>query len=110
METFASSIAPPAAMPPPRAARPARCWPIWRWCPSFAGRERLAGLLWSDRGEEQARASLRQTLAELRGLPVGEALAIARRDVSLIDGALDSDIAHVISAARSGDLARLSIR
>lgn len=29
-------------------------------------RERLAGLLWSDRGEEQARASLRQTLKQLR--------------------------------------------
>jgi TolB-like protein len=29
-------------------------------------RERLMALLWSDRGEEQARASLRQALAELR--------------------------------------------
>ena len=29
-------------------------------------RERLAGLLWSDRGEEQARASLRQALRQLR--------------------------------------------
>lgn len=29
-------------------------------------RERLAGLLWSDRGDEQARGSLRQSLAELR--------------------------------------------
>ena len=31
-----------------------------------AGREALATLLWSDRGEEQARASLRQCLMELR--------------------------------------------
>ncbi|HUG99663.1 MAG TPA: BTAD domain-containing putative transcriptional regulator [Gammaproteobacteria bacterium] len=30
------------------------------------GREQLAGLLWSDRGEAQARASLRQALAALR--------------------------------------------
>ncbi|HKI64598.1 MAG TPA: hypothetical protein VKA16_08235, partial [Burkholderiales bacterium] len=29
-------------------------------------RESLMGLLWSDRGEEQARGSLRQALAELR--------------------------------------------
>src|SRR4030095_1087527 len=29
-------------------------------------REKLMALLWSDRGEEQARASLRQALAELR--------------------------------------------
>src|SRR5262249_39127983 len=29
-------------------------------------RERLGALLWSNRGEEQARASLRQALAELR--------------------------------------------
>src|SRR5688572_7370817 len=32
------------------------------------GREKLAALLWSDRDEEQARASLRQALAELRRL------------------------------------------
>ena len=31
-----------------------------------ATRERLTGLLWSDRGEEQARSSLRQALAALR--------------------------------------------
>ena len=34
--------------------------------PGGATRERLSGLLWSDRGEEQARASLRQCLLELR--------------------------------------------
>jgi DNA-binding SARP family transcriptional activator len=35
---------------------PGKSWP----------REKLMALLWSDRGEEQARASLRQALAELR--------------------------------------------
>jgi TolB-like protein/predicted Zn-dependent protease len=35
---------------------PGKAWP----------REKLMALLWSDRGEEQARASLRQALAELR--------------------------------------------
>ncbi|TVV75391.1 trifolitoxin synthesis, TfuA [Sphingomonas solaris] len=72
-----------------------------------AGRERLTGLLWSDRGEEQARASLRQTLAELRGGAIGLALAITRRDVSLVASVVDNDIARVVSAAQGGDLARL---
>src|SRR5215468_12775675 len=38
------------------ALSPGSAWP----------REKLMALLWSDRGEEQARASLRQALAELR--------------------------------------------
>lgn len=38
------------------ALPPGKSWP----------REKLMALLWSDRGEEQARASLRQALAELR--------------------------------------------
>ncbi|MET0269466.1 MAG: tetratricopeptide repeat protein [Sphingomonas sp.] len=72
-----------------------------------ASRERLIGLLWSDRGEEQARASLRQTLAELRGTAFEEGLAISRRDVALIEGVFDTDLARVVAAAQSGDLARL---
>src|SRR3954451_2604788 len=52
------------------------------------GRDKLAGLFWGDRGEVQARASLRQALADLRrrlgpheGLiqaPEGETVALAR--------------------------------
>src|SRR5262245_44564588 len=38
------------------ALSPGRAWP----------REKLMALLWSDRSDEQARASLRQALAELR--------------------------------------------
>ena len=38
------------------ALSPGKSWP----------REKLMALLWSDRSEEQARASLRQALAELR--------------------------------------------
>jgi DNA-binding SARP family transcriptional activator/Tfp pilus assembly protein PilF/TolB-like protein len=72
-----------------------------------ASRERLMALLWSDRGDDQARASLRQTLAELRGSILGESLAITRRDVALVDGAFDTDLARLITAAQSGDLARL---
>ena len=36
-----------------------------------ATRDRLAGLLWSERGEDQARASLRQMLYEMRALTSG---------------------------------------
>ena len=43
------------------ALSPGQPWP----------REKLMALLWSDRAEEQARASLRQALAELRR-PFGE--------------------------------------
>src|SRR3954449_1303542 len=48
-------------------------------------RERLTGLLWGDRGEEQARASLRQAILELKPLSAGEcnALAIERDHVML---------------------------
>ena len=52
-------------------------------------RERLAGLLWSDRAEEQARASLRQCLLELRaGL-----LDVGRERVSLRADRFSSDLA-----------------
>ena len=73
-----------------------------------ASRERLCGMLWSDRGETQARASLRQCLLELRvslskaGLDVltadrgavrlTEALAT---DVDEIDGVLERDSADL---------------
>lgn len=57
---------------------------------SPASRERLAGLLWSDRGEEQARASLRQCLYELRDLSDGTAslLTVTRDHVTLNSAAL----------------------
>src|SRR5262249_45713136 len=44
------------------------------------GRSKLADLLWSDRGDKQARDSLRQALAELR-----DALATVRPDVLTTD-------------------------
>ncbi len=51
-----------------------------------ATRERLAGLLWSDRQEEQARGSLRQSVTELRAAFSGEdedALRIDRDSIQL---------------------------
>jgi len=58
-------------------------------------REELVGLLWGDRGEEQARSSLRQSLSELRKAlgDAGETALIADRDtVSLAAEAVDVDV------------------
>lgn len=61
-------------------------------------RERLCGLLWSDRGEEQARASLRQCLFELKtglGGLAGLLLDVGRERIVARAAALDSDVAHI---------------
>ncbi|MBS0332075.1 MAG: hypothetical protein JSS35_04865, partial [Proteobacteria bacterium] len=59
-----------------------------------APRERLAGLLWGDRGAEQARASVRQALYELRALGEGDhpLLRIDRGAVALAHDRLSSDL------------------
>jgi TolB-like protein/DNA-binding SARP family transcriptional activator/lipoprotein NlpI len=50
-------------------------------------RERLMALLWSDRGEQQARSSLRQTLTEVRKAlaRVQPPILVAKRDTVQID-------------------------
>ena len=58
-------------------------------------RARLAGLLWGDRGEEQARNSLRQTLFEIRRAlgPAGErCLSVEHEQVALDGGSLAVDV------------------
>jgi DNA-binding SARP family transcriptional activator len=58
-------------------------------------RARLAGLLWGDRGEEQARNSLRQTLFEIRRAlgPAGErCLSVEHEQVALDGGNLAVDV------------------
>jgi len=72
-------------------------------------RERLAGLLWSERGEDQARASLRNTLLELRGLSSnGSAvLTIDREHVGVVPGRLETDFARLQAWAASGNLAAI---
>ncbi len=59
-------------------------------------REDLVGLLWGDRGEPQARSSLRQSLSELRKA-LGDAdnspLITGRDTVSLHADALEVDVA-----------------
>jgi DNA-binding SARP family transcriptional activator len=57
-------------------------------------RERLTGLLWGDRAEEQARGSLRQTLFELRPLSRGEQvpLKVDREAITLEADAFETDL------------------
>jgi TolB-like protein len=73
-------------------------------------RERLAGLLWSERGDQQARASLRQTLLELRPYVTEPArlLVIERYQVHLDVRTLTSDLARIEALARANDLDGLS--
>jgi DNA-binding SARP family transcriptional activator len=73
-------------------------------------RERLAALLWSERGDEQARGSLRQALGELRPYAAEPAgfLLIEYDRVRLNMGAVTSDVAQLEACARSDDVAALS--
>lgn len=68
-------------------------------------RERLAGLLWSESGEANARASLRQCLRDLRTL-LGEAgfpgFETGRRDVRLVGDLVCVDVWDVLDSARRG--------
>ncbi len=72
-------------------------------------RARLADLLWSDRAGEQARASVRQALFELRHLSDGAALIAspARDEVALNGEMLTTDLSLIRIAAQAGDWDRL---
>ena len=72
-------------------------------------RERLAGLLWSDRGEEQARASLRQCLKQLRTIfdSVGfTGFETDRQEVSLAHGHVDIDVQVIAADLENGKIPR----
>lgn len=74
-----------------------------------ATREQIADMLWTDRGPEQARASLRQTLAELRAISgLASALAIGRSEIALLEGAFATDLSRIIDACERGDIAELA--
>ncbi len=72
-------------------------------------RERLAGLLWGDRPEEQARASLRQAIAELKPLANGgrNALQVERDHLRLDPEALETDLGQIEAAAARSDRSAL---
>ena len=72
-------------------------------------RDALADLMWSDRGEAQARASLRQTIFELQHMrSYGHSLlAPGRDDVSVARDVLVTDLELIRRAASNGDWPRL---
>ncbi|MFN4143951.1 BTAD domain-containing putative transcriptional regulator [Aestuariivirga sp.] len=73
-------------------------------------RERLAGLLWGDRGEEQARNSLRQSLAVLRKElgPDGSELVRSQDEALKLQlAAAAVDVLDVVANTRSNDVAGL---
>ena len=73
-------------------------------------RERLAGLLWGDRQDEQARSSLRQSLALMRkdlGM-MADAVVFAKDDVvGLRSAGIVIDVAELIQLEKSDDLANI---
>lgn len=73
-------------------------------------RERLAGLLWGERSEVQARASLRQTLYEMRSLSTGEQplVSLDRANVRIGRGRAATDLDHFRVCARAGDASSLA--
>ncbi|MGI9169976.1 MAG: BTAD domain-containing putative transcriptional regulator [Caulobacteraceae bacterium] len=76
-----------------------------------ATRERLCGLLWSDRGETQARASLRQCLLELRDnlSSAGvEILDVGRERIAIRPGAISSDVGDLQRALAGDDTGALA--
>jgi TolB-like protein/DNA-binding SARP family transcriptional activator len=79
-------------------------------------RDRLCGLLWSDRAEEQARASLRQCLFELKaalGDLADQILDVGRDRIAVRPGRLETDVAEIrraLTGAEPDQLAALPQR
>jgi len=74
-------------------------------------RDQLVGLLWSDRGESQAKGSLRQALTSLRhGLPANGAPVIETEgeDVALEAGAVAVDVLVFERLAKNGSNGNLA--
>ncbi|MBA2918318.1 MULTISPECIES: hypothetical protein [Sphingomonas] len=71
-------------------------------------REKLTGLFWGDRAEEQARGSLRQTLFELRDLANGGGvLLVERESVALVPDRVLTDIEGMRALLEAGDFQAL---
>ena len=76
-----------------------------------ASRERLSGLLWSDRGEDQARASLRQCLLEIRAATASAGVDLidaGRETIRLRDRGRSSDLSALEAAMAGKDAEALS--
>ena len=68
-------------------------------------RARLTDLLWGDRGEEQAKASLRQALYELRDLSSSGLLTVSRESVELGPKRLWTDVGAIYGAIDPAEVA-----
>lgn len=76
-------------------------------------REKLAALFWGDRGEEQARGSLRNALSALRAALGPEAIAVDRDAIELRPGFVDLDVDRLTARGDGGppvDLIDLALR
>src|SRR3954454_3474056 len=71
-------------------------------------RPRLTDLLWGDRGEEQAKASHRQALYELRSLASSGYLTADRESVSLGPKKLSTDLSTIQQLIEDCDAERLA--
>jgi DNA-binding SARP family transcriptional activator len=73
-------------------------------------RERLAGLLWGERNEEQARASLRQSLYEMRSLTASPhpLVTIDRARIGVTAGRVFSDLDRLRGLGAGHDAAALA--
>lgn len=75
----------------------------------LVSRDRAADLLWSDRGTEQARGSLRQMLAELRASPwIAEALVVSRDSIAFAANLVVSDVDAILAATEKRDAVSLA--
>ena len=55
-------------------------------------REKAAGIIWSDRGENQARASLRQELSQMRRVLGKDPVAATKRSIRLVPEHMSVDV------------------
>jgi DNA-binding SARP family transcriptional activator len=70
-------------------------------------RERLVGLLWSESGEAQARAVLRQVIREMRQIFVdvgSNGFRIDQHEIGFERGTVDVDVWAVVHAAEAGNV------
>ena len=68
-------------------------------------RERLVGLLWSESGEERARASLRQAVHDVKSAceDIGfDGVVLGKQALALCPGRLDCDVSEVLGAVARG--------
>ncbi|MEN2787961.1 BTAD domain-containing putative transcriptional regulator [Sphingomonas qilianensis] len=76
-----------------------------------ATRECIAELFWGDRGEEQARGSLRQAVAEIRSsFGDNSTIVVSRDSVGLEPAAITTDIEEILHLAAVRDIPRLASR